>query len=370
MDGGGRRAAAHSGLGQQPPPQGTAPHPSRNVDSLEQLSARVGVGVAELVAGASTDEFEELFSVFGVPAVGRVRIRAEIAKAKAERDDLQQRVLQAEADRDALGRQLAAAQSEVARYKAEAAKNKDMALKIAEQADRYKAESQRLSARLLNPSAMQQAPRAAAGGASAPPAYNPALIPSTRVVQAELADGGAPLAQAETEALAAVRRDTALQVGQRLNIPGHGFGTYMGFEQRMWGANLHRINFERSGSQTLDLKTPAWAQCKTQGAHWVVQDGVLYGGCVFRVEHAGTPSVNGYYRVLGLHMGERVPQYCKVDNEAVTIKKYAGGAGQWSIECDGGKYNNYSESVKPPQGGWTVVSHSGAEPAPRLIYVS
>ncbi len=334
--------------------------------------------MAELLAGTSADEFEELFNVFGVPAVGKVRIRADIAKAKTERDDLRQRVLRAESDRDALRQQLAATQGEVARYKAEAAKNKEWALKIAAEADRHKAAAkeqqqivERLSARLLNPSVMQQAPRVGVGGgASAPPAYNPALVASPRVVQAELVSGGAPLAQADAVALAAVRGDTALQVGQRLNIPGHGFGTYIGFEQKLWGANLHQINFESSGPQTLELKTAAWAQCQSPGAHWVVQDGVLFGGCVFRVEHAGTPSVNGYYRVQGLHMGERVPQYCKVDNEAVTIKKYAGGAGQWSIECDGSKYNNYSESVQPPQGGWTVVSHSGAKPAPRLIYVS
>eukprot|EP01044_Picomonas_judraskeda_P015879 COSAG03_NODE_2734_length_2490_cov_1739.109996_5_plen_66_part_00 len=63
-------------------------------------------------------------------------------------------------------------------------------------------------------------------------------------------------------------------------------------------------------------------------------------------------------------------QYCKVDNEAVTIKKYAAGGGQWSIEYDGSKYSNFSGSVQPPQGGWVVVAHSGAAPAPRLIYVS
>ena len=364
--------AGHGGLGL--PPRGTGASVP-DVDSLAKLSAHVGVGVAELLAGASADEFEELFSVFGVPTLGKVRIRADIAKARAERVDLSQRVVLAEAECDALRQQLATAQGEAAHYKAEAAKNKDFALKIAEEADRYKALSEelrrineRLSAKLLNASTMQLARRAACGGASAPPAYNPALV-SPCVVQAEFAGGSAPLAQADAVALAAVRRDTTLQVGQRINIPGYGFGTYMGFEQKFLGANLHRINFEGSGPQTLDLKTPAWAQCQTPGAHWVVQDGVLYGGCVFRVEHAGTPGVNGYYRVEGLHMGESARQYCKVDNEAVTIKKYA-SVGQWSIECDGGRYSNFSESLQPPQGGWIVVTHSGAAPAPRLVYVS
>lgn len=231
MDGGGQRVAGHGGLAK--PPSSTGAHPSAVIDSLAKLSAHVGVGVAELLAGASADEFEELFSVFGVPTLGRVRIRADIAKAKGERDGLSQRVVLAEAERDALRQQLAAAQGEAAQYRAEAAKNKELALKFAAEAERHKASSkelqqinERLSAKLLHAaSTMQPARRAAAGGASAPPAYNPALPVPPCVVQAEFVSGGAPLAQVDAAALAAVRGDTALQAGQRINLPGYGFGT-------------------------------------------------------------------------------------------------------------------------------------------------
>ena len=57
--------------------------PGMSVDTLAGLAGLVGVGASEL-DGTPAGELEELFEVFGVPALGKVRIRAEHKAARAE----------------------------------------------------------------------------------------------------------------------------------------------------------------------------------------------------------------------------------------------------------------------------------------------
>lgn len=301
-------------------------------------------------------------------------LRQRLRAAEAERDELLQRATWGDGLRQQLDAALAqnkAAQEEMVRLKSEVTKYKAMAAEAIGQAEEHKATSKRLSNRLLNPDAALQPsggilPAPPFGGGARPAAYNPDVVrreavPVLHAVPLVPADPARDAAAGQ--AVAAVQSDSALQIGMRLNIPGLGNGTYQGYVRNLVGANSHTIDFDTSGPQTLDLRDPAWAQ----NAAWVVHQGVLYGGCKFRVENAGTAAVNGLFRVQALYAGEHDAQYCKVDNQAVTITKHVGQ--EWIIECHGGRYRKYDHSTRPPVGPWEVISGSGEAPAPRLVYL-
>jgi hypothetical protein len=94
-----------TGTGAQPAQQGATagrvPEPAIQVDTLAALATLVGVDAAEL-ARTPAGELEELFRVFGVPVVGKVRIRAEVGAWQARATPQTQSIVSAEAMQMAL----------------------------------------------------------------------------------------------------------------------------------------------------------------------------------------------------------------------------------------------------------------------------
>jgi hypothetical protein len=65
-------------------------------------------------------------------------------------------------------------------------------------------------------------------------------------------------AKAAEAAEADGRKDNAMPIGTRLNVAGHGMGTYVSFKRKTVGANIHTIIFDGGIQKVVKLKNEDW----------------------------------------------------------------------------------------------------------------